>query len=150
MCKVVLLNSTDLSVHPGMCQGQQLLHTAFRWIKPNGSLHCIVGASVLMTLPCHNQNDSNVFADKTKILFSFTTCFYCLTFDSYIRAQSSVTRLGDLLDFGPLFKAFGGFNFHILGQFLVEMSNSIIFQSNHFLSNLYRHLAIFWSHWHRV
>ena len=36
--------------------------------------------------------------------------------------DNSVTRLGDLLDFGELFKAFGNNEFaqisHILGQFL--------------------------------
>ena len=55
----------------------------------------------------------------------------------------SVIRLGDLLDFGPLFKAFGNNSFaqisHILRQFFLVKS---------FLGNFYTHLAIFfWSHW---
>ena len=62
---------------------------------------------------------------------------------------SNVTKLGDLLDFGPLFKAFHKILFaqisHILMQFL---SKSIIFLVKLFLGNFYRHLAIFfWSHW---
>ena len=63
----------------------------------------------------------------------------------------SVTRLGDLLDFGQLFKAFGN-NYlskspTLLGYFckgvkIVNFSSKIIF------GHLYRHLAIFfWSHW---
>ena len=43
--------------------------------------------------------------------------------------MSSVTRFGDLLDFGQLFKAFGNNTFaqitYILSQFLVKVSKSI-------------------------
>ena len=65
-----------------------------------------------------------------------------------------MTRLGDLLDFGQLFKAFGNNQFaqisHILRHFFVKVSKSIIFLVKSFLGKIYRHLAIFfWSHWLR-
>ena len=47
---------------------------------------------------------------------------------------TNATRLGDLLDFGLLFKAF------------VKVSKSLIFLVKSFLGNLYRHLAIFSGH----
>ena len=46
----------------------------------------------------------------------------------------SVTRLGNLFDFGQLFEAF------------VKVSKSIIFLVKSFLGNIYRHLAIFSGH----
>ena len=56
----------------------------------------------------------------------------------------SVTRLGDLLDFGQLCKAFGNNSYAIF----VKASKSFIFLVKPFLSNFYRHLANFiWSHW---
>ena len=63
---------------------------------------------------------------------------------------SSVTRLGDLWDFGQLFKAFGNNSIaqisHILRQFF-KVSKPIIFLVKSFLGKFYRHLAIFfWSH----
>ena len=63
-----------------------------------------------------------------------------------------VTRLGDLLDFGELFKAFGNNLFcpnlpHSWAIF-VKVSKSFIFLVKSFLGNFYRHLATFyWSHW---
>ena len=68
-------------------------------------------------------------------------------------AVSSVTRLGDFLDFGLLFKAFGNNYFvqisHIVTQYFAKVSKSIIFLVKSFLGNFYRHLATFyWSHWH--
>ena len=63
---------------------------------------------------------------------------------------TSVTRLGDLWDFGQLFKAFGNNSIaqisHILRQFF-KVSKPIIFLVKSFLGKFYRHLAIFfWSH----
>ena len=63
----------------------------------------------------------------------------------------SVTRLGDLLDFGQLFKAFGNIYFaqisHTLRQFLQRCQNLSFFLVKSVLGNFYRHLAIFfWSH----
>ena len=59
----------------------------------------------------------------------------------------SVTRLGDFLDFGLLFKAFGNNYFvqisHIVTQYFVKVSKSIIFLVKSFLGNFYRNLAIF-------
>ena len=71
------------------------------------------------------------------------------THDRMIRTfvSVSVTRLGDLLDFGQVLKAFGNNQFakisHILSQFFVRVSKSIIFLVKSFLGNFYRHLAIF-------
>ena len=70
-------------------------------------------------------------------------------------AVSSVTRLGDFLDFGLLFKAFGNNYFvqisHIVTQYFAKVSKSIIFLVKSFLGNFYRHLATFyWSHWQSV
>ena len=60
---------------------------------------------------------------------------------SHSSVAHSVTRLGDLLDFGQVFKAFGSNLFaqisHILGQ---------IFLVKSFFGNFNRHLAIFSSH----
>jgi len=62
----------------------------------------------------------------------------------------SVTRLGDFLDFGQLFKALSNNEFaqisHILRHFFVEVSKSIIFLVKSFLGNFDRHLAIFSGH----
>ena len=59
----------------------------------------------------------------------------------------SVTRLGDLLDFGQLFKAFGNNYFAQILNIFVKMPKSIIFEVKSFLVNFYRNLAIFiWSH----
>ena len=57
----------------------------------------------------------------------------------------SVTRLGDLWDFGQVFKAFGNNQFTFLGNFL-KVSRSIIFLVKSFLGNFYRQLAIFSCH----
>ena len=67
------------------------------------------------------------------------------------RAVASVTRLGDLLDFGQLFKAFGKQllcpNLPHSKAILVKVSKSLIFQVKSFLGNFNRHLAIFfWLH----
>ena len=60
---------------------------------------------------------------------------------------NSVTRLGDLLDIGKLFKAHGNNNFAQSAIF-VNLSKSFILLEKSFLGNFYRHLAIFyWSHW---
>ena len=66
-----------------------------------------------------------------------------------IGVTDSVTRLGNLLDFGQLFKACGDNYFakiaHIFRQFLG------IFLVKSFLGNFYRHLAKFyWSHLSRA
>ena len=81
--------------------------------------------------------------------------YHCTQFDLRLWLRnfslvSSVTRLGDFLEFGQLFKAFGNNLFpqisHILRQFLWRCLKSIIFLVKSFLGNFYRHLAIlFWS-----
>ena len=59
----------------------------------------------------------------------------------------SVTRLGELLDFGQLWKLFAKINLPKSSTFL-GVSKSIIFLVKSFLGNFWRHLAIyFWSHW---
>ena len=63
---------------------------------------------------------------------------------------TSMTRLGDLLHFGQLFKACGNNYFaqitHILGNFCRGVKN-FHFSSRIILGNFYRHWAIFyWSH----
>ena len=59
----------------------------------------------------------------------------------------SVTRLGDLLDFGQLFKVFGNNWFAQIYHILVKVSKSFIFLVKSFLGNFYRHKATFyWSH----
>ena len=64
-------------------------------------------------------------------------------------AIPSVTRLGDLLDFGQLFKACGNNSFaqiaRILGKFC-EVVKIFHFSSEIILGNYYRHLAIFSGH----
>ena len=69
---------------------------------------------------------------------------HCIYGGTHINTPSSVTRLGDLMDFGPLFKAFGNNNLPksptLLGNFL---SKSIMFIVKSVLGNFYRHLAIF-------
>ena len=69
---------------------------------------------------------------------------------------ASVTRLGDLLDFGQLFKAFGTtINFPksptFLGNFFKGVKIFKFFLMKSFLGIFYRHLATFgdflWSHW---
>ena len=63
-----------------------------------------------------------------------------------------MTRFGNLLYFGQLFKAFGNRLFcpnltHSWAIF-VKMSKSLIYLVKSFLGNSYRHLATFyWSHW---
>ena len=61
----------------------------------------------------------------------------------------SVTRLGGLLDFGQLFKAFGN---NLICQNLphsqaiyVKVSKSLIFLVKSFLGHFYRHLATFYT-----
>ena len=68
----------------------------------------------------------------------------------YLSDATSVTRSGDLLDFGQLFKAFGNNLFgqisHILRHFFKDVKIDH-FSSESILGNFYRHLAIFfWSH----
>ena len=61
----------------------------------------------------------------------------------------SVTRFGDLLHFGQIFKACGinYFALHFYTIF-VKASKTFIFLVKSFLGNFYRHLAtFFWSHW---
>ena len=69
--------------------------------------------------------------------------------------KTSVTRLGDLLDFGQFFKAFGNNQIcpispTIFGNFwkavkIFNFSSEIIF------GNFYRYLATFyWSHWSQL
>ena len=64
-----------------------------------------------------------------------------------IACESSVTRLGDLLDFEQLFKAFGNNYFaqNILHSWaiFVKVTKVLIFVVKSFLGNFYRHLAIF-------
>ena len=61
-----------------------------------------------------------------------------------------MTRLGNLLDFGQLLKAFGNKYIaqisHIHRDFFVKESKSIIFLVKSFLAKFYRHLAIFSGH----
>ena len=65
------------------------------------------------------------------------------------------TRLGDFLDFGQLFKAFGSNSIcpnlpHFLAIY-AKVSKSIIFLVKSFLGNFDRHLASFyWSHWRQT
>ena len=78
---------------------------------------------------------------SNRVLLSYTIMDVTIT----------VTGLGDLLNFGQLFKALGNNEFsqisHILRQFC-KGSKSIISLDKPFLGNFYRHLAIFfWSHW---
>ena len=66
-----------------------------------------------------------------------------------ISAPSSVTRLGDILDFGQILEQqlICPNLPHSLAIF-VKVSKSFIFQVKPFLGNFYRDLAIFiWSHW---
>ena len=63
-----------------------------------------------------------------------------------------MTRLGDFLHFGQLFKACGNTYFahiaHMFGQIFVEVSKYFIFLVKSFLGNFNRHLATFyWSLW---
>ena len=64
---------------------------------------------------------------------------------------SSVTRLGNLLDFGTLFKAFANNYLPKTPTFFSNFckgAKSLIFLVKSFWGNFYRHLAIiFWSHW---
>ena len=65
---------------------------------------------------------------------------------------TSVTRLGDLLPFGQLFKARDNNSFtqtaYIFRQFFKVVEIFHFSSSNHFWSNFYGHLATFyWSHW---
>ena len=68
---------------------------------------------------------------------------------------ASVTRLGNLLHFGQLFKAYGNNYFaqiaHILGNFW-RCQNISVFKCDHFWATFYRHLATFynWSRCHCV
>ena len=67
------------------------------------------------------------------------------------KVKNSVTRLGDLLDFGQLLKPLGTINLPKSPTFLGNCCKgvkSIIFLVESFLGNFYGHLAIFfWSHW---
>ena len=66
--------------------------------------------------------------------------------------STSVTRLGDLLQFGQLFKACGN---NYIAQFantfyaiFVNLSKSLILLAKSFFGNFNRHLVTFyWSHW---
>ena len=59
---------------------------------------------------------------------------------------TSVTKLGDLLDFGSLFKAFNLSKSPTFLGIFVKLSEPIIFLVKSFLGNFYRHLAIFSGH----
>ena len=63
----------------------------------------------------------------------------------------SVTRSGDLLDFGQLFKPLATINLPRFATFLGNVCKGVKiyhFLLKSFLGNFYRHLAIFfWSHW---
>ena len=65
-------------------------------------------------------------------------------------SATSVTRLGDLLDFGHFLKPLAAINLPksptFLSNFFVQVSKSIIFLVKSFLGNFYRHLAIFSGH----
>ena len=60
----------------------------------------------------------------------------------------SVTRLGDLLHFGQLFKAYCNNYFAkmalIIGQFFVKVSKSFIFLVKSFFGNFCRHFVTFY------
>ena len=76
-------------------------------------------------------------------------CIWC-GITPFVLIATSVTRSGDLLDFGQLFKAFGNNLFgqisHILRHFFKDVKIDH-FSSESILGNFYRHLAIFfWSH----
>ena len=60
----------------------------------------------------------------------------------------SVTRLGDLLDFGLILKPLATIILPKSPTFLCIFYKSLIFLAKSFLGNFYRHLATFyWSHW---
>ena len=70
---------------------------------------------------------------------------------TYIDVGSSVTRFGDLLHFGQLFKAFGNNYFAWIAYILSDFCKGVEifhFLVKSFLCNFYRHLVtFFWSHW---
>ena len=65
-------------------------------------------------------------------------------------SRTSVTRLGELLHFGQLFKASGNNYFaqfaYILGNFLVKVSKSLIFLVKSFLGNFLDILQLYAGH----
>ena len=63
--------------------------------------------------------------------------------------MTSMTRLGDLLDFGQVLKPLAAINLPKSPTFLgifVKVSKSIIFLVTSFFGNFYRHLAKFSGH----
>ena len=68
--------------------------------------------------------------------------------------RCSVTRFGDLLDFGQLFKAFSNNSFaqisHILRQYLYRCKKPLIFLVKSFLGNFYRLWQLFTCHTAKV
>ena len=57
------------------------------------------------TIEC--ENDAAGFLDKEIFFVVLSSLLFALTVDVHFVHTSSVTRLGDLLDFGQLFKACG-------------------------------------------
>ena len=103
------------------------------------------GNNIPMKLFCRRWGLQAVGITKCQInwdtLWRTTTKLVC--------PMGSVTRLGDLLHSGKLFKACGNNYFaqiaHILGNF-VKVLKSFIFIVKLFSANFYRHLAIFSGH----
>ena len=58
------------------------------------------------------------FKKKLAIRYSKKPCLGYCAFERQPKAASSVTRLGDLLDFGQLFKAFGNNKFAQISHIL--------------------------------
>ena len=109
----------------------------------------------LLNIPCSMIDecyDSDVtFLRKTENLAKYTNSYQFAYFKTILLFNlTSVTRLGNLLEFGQLFKAFGNSKFaqisHILRQFLKRCQNPSFYSENIF-GHFYTHLAIFiWSH----
>ena len=95
------------------------------------------------------------FTKSCHFCVALNLCFNSLWKErSQIVDKASVIRLGDLLDFGQLFEAFGKNYFvqnsHILRQFFKGLK-IYHFYSEIIYRQLYKHLAIFfWSHWIRL
>ena len=67
-----------------------------------------------------------------------------------MQAKTSETRLGNLLDFGQLFKALGNNYFAQNSHILCKGVKIFNFFIEIILGNFYRHMATFyWSHWPR-
>ena len=113
------------------CEWGRVMEGQWRkWTQRNGQFFKIESSTVVI--------ESFVINSPSQGVESYHPFYWFVT---------SVTRLGDLLDFGQVLKAFGNNQFakisHILSQFFVRVSKSIIFLVKSFLGNFYRHLAIF-------